>query len=74
MRYVYASTPFWGACTEERRRRLHSTHPYGITKYDFRFAMINVVPFEMINDEFRVVVADLQSLQDKRNDSFRNDR
>ena len=44
------STPFWGACTEERRRRLHSTHPYGITKYDFRFAMINVVPFEMTDD------------------------
>ena len=38
-------------------RRLHSTHPYGITKYDFRFAMIDVVPFEMINDKFRVVVA-----------------
>ena len=37
-------------------RRLYSTHPYGTIKYDFRFAMIDVVPFEMINDKFRVVV------------------
>ena len=49
--------PFGEHALRSVARRLHSTHPYGITKYDFRFAMINVVPFEMINDEFRVVVA-----------------
>ena len=38
-------------------RWLHSTHPYGKIEYDFRFDMIDVVPFEMIYDEFRVVVA-----------------
>ena len=38
-------------------RWLHSTHPYGKIEYDSRFDMIDVVPFEMIYDEFRVVVA-----------------
>ena len=42
----------WGAL-----RWLHSTHPYGKIEYEFRFDMIDVVPFEMIYDEFRVVVA-----------------
>ena len=42
----------WGAL-----RWLHSTHPYGKIEYDFRFDMIYVVPFEMIYDEFRVVIA-----------------
>ena len=49
--------PFGEHALRSVARRLHSTHPYGITKYDFRFDMIYVVPFEMINDEFRVVVA-----------------
>ena len=31
-------------------RWLHSTHPYGKIEYDFRFDMIDVVPFEMIYD------------------------
>ena len=42
--------PFGEHALRSVTRRLHSTHPCGITKYDFRFAMINVVPFEMIND------------------------
>ena len=49
--------PFGEHALRSVARQLHSTHPYGITEYDFRFAMIDVAPFEMIYDEFRVVVA-----------------
>ena len=62
--------PFGEHALRSVARRLHSTHPYGITKYDFRFAMINVVPFEMINDEFCVVVARPTTIAHERNGSF----
>ena len=66
--------PFGEHALRSVARWLHSTHPYGTTKYDFRFTMIDVVPFEMINDEFCVAVVWPTTIAHKRNDSFRNDR
>lgn len=62
-----ASDSLLGSCT-----RKYS--PYGKIKYDTCFEMIDVVPFEMIYDKFRTVVVWPTTTEEKRNDSFRNDR
>ena len=62
-----ASDSLLGSCT-----RKYS--PYGKIKYDTCFEMIDVVPFEMIYDKFRAVVVWPTTTEEKRNDSFRNDR
>ena len=52
-----ASTLILGAYTEEHFGDSIVLTLMGKIEYDSRFDMIYVVPFEMIYDEFRVVVA-----------------